>query len=179
MSNQGISFNPVRPPDPSDLRRLPSEVTLTPILTNGKAYLEWRISGAIPLSDPENSSTSARVLEFLLSPNDARSISWALLNAAEMAEDIQAGGTGTPKRPSPRPPDHRKPEAAGPPSTFRIADHPPTDPETAMVGYSVSDNRTSNVFCPVPPEFSYFSYYVGIPSVLFSRPYTGVCSWRS
>ena len=97
MSYEGIFFDPVQPPDPNDVRRLPSEVSLGLILKNGKAYIEWILSGATSVQDPENASASANVLEFLLSPSDARSMSWALMNAAEMAEDLQAGGSGRPK----------------------------------------------------------------------------------
>ena len=83
MSTQGIRFEPTDPPDPDDLRVVPTDMQLTPLVRNGRAYIAWKISDTIRLNESRVLPPTRSVLDLLISPEDARAYAQILLEVAE------------------------------------------------------------------------------------------------
>jgi hypothetical protein len=94
MIEQGIRFEPTNPPDPEEVRVVPADMRLAPLLRNGRAYLSWKISDAIRLNESRMPSPPSPVLDLLISPDDARAYAQMLLEVAEEAEGMEQGGSG-------------------------------------------------------------------------------------
>jgi hypothetical protein len=94
MIEQGIRFEPTDPPDPDDLRVVPADMRLAPLVRNGRAYIAWKISDAIRLDESRVLTPPRSVLDLLISPEDARAYAQILLEVAEQAEEMEQGGSG-------------------------------------------------------------------------------------
>lgn len=97
MSHEGISFDSVEPIDPNDLRRV-ANLELAPLLIRGQPYIQWKMYEAIRMSNPGQAQNQPEVLDMLISPKDARSYAQALVDAANMADDLPPGESEKPKR---------------------------------------------------------------------------------
>jgi hypothetical protein len=104
MSTQGIRFEPTDPPDPDDLRVVPADMCFAPLVRNGRAYITWKISDAIRLSESRVLPPYRSVLDLLISPEDARAYAQILLEVAEQAEEMEQGESGRPQGIRPPPP---------------------------------------------------------------------------
>ena len=103
MSTQGIRFEPTDPPDPDDWRVVPADMHFTPLVRNGRAYIEWSISDTIRLNESRVLPPTRSVLDLLISPEDARAYAQILLEVAEQAEEMEPGGSGIAKGMRPPP----------------------------------------------------------------------------
>jgi hypothetical protein len=94
MIEQGIRFEPTDPPDPEDVRVIPADMRLAPLVRNGRAYIAWKISDTIRLNETRVLPPPRIVLDLLISPEDARAYAQMLLEVAEQAEEMEEGGSG-------------------------------------------------------------------------------------
>src|SRR4051794_15766783 len=97
MIEQGIRFEPADPPDPEDLRVVPADMRLAPLVRNRRAYIAWKISDPIRLNESRALPPPRSVLDLLISPEDARAYAQILLEVAEQAEEMEQGGSGITK----------------------------------------------------------------------------------
>src|SRR3954452_15379018 len=97
MIEQGIRFAPITPPDPADVRVVPADMRFAPLVRNGRAYIAWKISDTIRLSESRVLPPHRSVLDLLISPEDARAYAQILLDVAEQAEEMEQGGSGIAK----------------------------------------------------------------------------------
>lgn len=56
-----------------------------------KVYLEWKIAEAVPIHSLQSAQGYPYLITALISPADTRAFAQSLLDAADMAENIQSG----------------------------------------------------------------------------------------
>src|SRR5947209_10656811 len=91
MIEHGIRFEPTDPPDPEDVRVVPADMRVAPLVRKGRAYVSWKISDSIRLNESRVQSSPHPVLNLLISPEDARAYAQMLLEVAEQAEEVEQG----------------------------------------------------------------------------------------
>jgi hypothetical protein len=80
-----VSFEPHNPPDPSDPRVVPL-MDLGLVIHNGKPYISWNVTEAVPIHGPRQLHEGEYLVRSLLSPNDVRAMAEGLLRFADLAE---------------------------------------------------------------------------------------------